>query len=671
MSDEEVEYEVENITQARVEKEKGRKKNQIWKYNVRWKGYGSDDDTWEPKESFVGSEHIIEHFWERANSGGRDYRDMSLFQIGEEFILTGPPRQKRKQQPVKPALTVAPQVSLQPSSSRTLKTGLSVGDKRKGSPSVIEIRDSDDEGRPTKRVREGKEFGKSSPKSPISLPGRDKNIQNTFQRQVSSPTKARISPRKVVRAPSYDEIIPASDDELTRAYDTESVKAATGTDLLGDSHGHVTIADGEEQFRESAMGHGDSPNRAGPGPATTASPATKLPAHRIKAANPKVKVAEIDFPAPEGALSIKARLSGRGTVSSSYHRDKAGNGQKPGPGRSSVGFMKKSTSSLLTFEKGELKTVKGRFNKEVLETKKDDSDSLTGSLWGGDDAMDNDDPDFLNTAPPTAKELLHLAGANSRNEPLPDFEEELSAIVPIMSDSPIASEQPARATEVNFSSSLELHQDSSRPAHWESLQRAKDNLFPLNATSTLHVPMPLWKQPTMFGPLGFGINSQPNEIVASDIAQTSPFFININSLVSIPVILTDVGPSHPGSVSLEFIVAKRGPPGVFYKQKAALVLLDTLRAGGPSAKIGLHPSATSNHQSQFKQFCSRLSDGELYAGMAGDEFLAFCSSNDPILSQRLNISPQLLGQPDDIFVVRVTIENYSAYAEAALAGIEG
>lgn len=57
--------------------------------------------------------------------------------------------------------------------------------------------------------------------------------------------------------------------------------------------------------------------------------------------------------------------------------------------------------------------------------------------------------------------------------------------------------------------------------------------------------------------------------------------------------------------------------------------------------------------------------------MAGNEFLAFCSSNDLTLSQRLNISPQLLGQPDDIFVERVTIENYSAYAEAALAGIEG
>lgn len=49
--------------------------------------------SWEPKESFVGSEHMIEQFWERANTSGRDYQDLSLFKIGEEFDLTGPPRE--------------------------------------------------------------------------------------------------------------------------------------------------------------------------------------------------------------------------------------------------------------------------------------------------------------------------------------------------------------------------------------------------------------------------------------------------------------------------------------------------------------------------------------------------------------------------------------------------
>ena len=48
--------------------------------------------SWEPAESFEGSEDIINRFWERANLGGRDHHDMSLFEAGEEFLPTGPPR---------------------------------------------------------------------------------------------------------------------------------------------------------------------------------------------------------------------------------------------------------------------------------------------------------------------------------------------------------------------------------------------------------------------------------------------------------------------------------------------------------------------------------------------------------------------------------------------------
>ncbi|KAH0583783.1 hypothetical protein H2248_009386 [Termitomyces sp. 'cryptogamus'] len=687
MNDDEVEYEVENITQARVEKEKGRKKNLIWKYRVRWKGYGPNDDTWEPQESFVGSEHIIEQFWERANSGGRDYRDMGLFKVGEEFVLTGPPRRKPKRQSVKPAPVVASQLPPEASNNITSETSPMISDKRKRSLSVTEIQNPDDEVRPNKRVREDKEVVESLPKSPILLPERSGNYRNTSQ--LPLPAKARTSPRKLVRSSPFDEVIPASDDEPANPYDTEDLKAnsrnvTTSTDILetsDDGHGHVgTTVMSEEHSREFAMDTDDSPDHP-----TVDSPnsTTKLPAHRAKAANPKVKITELDYAAPQGALSVKARLSGRGVSTSSVkgsssHRVKAGSGSKPGPGRSSAGFMKKNTSSLLTFEKGELKTVKGHYNKEVHEKNQGSEsydqaeDSPTGSLWGGDDDIANDDgPDSLNAAPPTANELLHLAGADLASEPLPDFEEDPSAIVLVSPDSPpTASDQLVRDVGTDLPLP-EPQQDSSRPAHWESLQRAKNNLFPSNAISTSQVSTSLWKQPTMFGPLGFGLNSRPNEGVASDIAHSSPFFININSSVSIPVILTDVAPSHPGSPSLEFIIAKRGPPGVFYSQSAALVLLDTLRTGGPSAKIGLHPSANLDHKNQFEQFRSRLSAGELYAGMAGDEFLAFCSSDDSLLSQRLNICPQLLGHPGDIFVERVVIENYSAYAEAALAGIEG
>ncbi|KAG6839515.1 hypothetical protein H0H93_005351, partial [Arthromyces matolae] len=81
--------------------------------------------------------------------------------------------------------------------------------------------------------------------------------------------------------------------------------------------------------------------------------------------------------------------------------------------------------------------------------------------------------------------------------------------------------------------------------------------------------------------------------------------------VSIPVVLTKVAPSQPGTPSLETIVAKRGPPGVFYDRERAVALLDTLRTGGPSAKIGLDISATPEHKTQFEKFRARLAAGEL------------------------------------------------------------
>ena len=47
---------------------------------------------WEPIESFEESEDIIGRFWDRVNSGGRDFRKMQLFKAGEVFVPVGPPR---------------------------------------------------------------------------------------------------------------------------------------------------------------------------------------------------------------------------------------------------------------------------------------------------------------------------------------------------------------------------------------------------------------------------------------------------------------------------------------------------------------------------------------------------------------------------------------------------
>ena len=51
--------------------------------------------------------------------------------------------------------------------------------------------------------------------------------------------------------------------------------------------------------------------------------------------------------------------------------------------------------------------------------------------------------------------------------------------------------------------------------------------------------------------------------------------------------------------------------------------------------------------------------------MVGVHILLFCSSENALLSQRLNISPALQSVPAAILVSKVDVENYSGYADAA------
>lgn len=59
--DDDIEYEVEEITGKKISK-KG-----IF-YKVKWKGYSSSESTWEPKENLTNVEELIEEFEKNYNS---------------------------------------------------------------------------------------------------------------------------------------------------------------------------------------------------------------------------------------------------------------------------------------------------------------------------------------------------------------------------------------------------------------------------------------------------------------------------------------------------------------------------------------------------------------------------------------------------------------------------
>lgn len=150
----------------------------------------------------------------------------------------------------------------------------------------------------------------------------------------------------------------------------------------------------------------------------------KIPAHRGRQANPLVKVA--DDPSLthiEGTISTKAYAAGRvpNNPSSSTGPRTTATPQKrvkPGPGRDSAGLQKpKAQSSLLTAEKGTLKTIKGKYpNIKAVATSSQEEESMKA-----DANMDN----THKAIPPSGQELLELAGLNSQAaDTLADFEDD-------------------------------------------------------------------------------------------------------------------------------------------------------------------------------------------------------------------------------------------------------
>jgi len=289
------------------------------------------------------------------------------------------------------------------------------------------------EDRPVKRPREDLPLSGVQTLPPMDLDPLSSGFHN--KSRISAP-RLNLQRPPPKRFSSFDEIIPASDEEnepssgeLTRSHSLHRE-----SDRLHDSSGK-----GGAIATDNPLPVDMQVTQPRHDVESLVEPSSKIPSHRARAMNPRVKmVNDSNMAEMDGAITVKARLMGRGDVLSSSTSAMSRKGSKPGPGRSSSGFSQKNTSSLLMFEKGVLKTVKGRFSKPSDEEKVeaagilDDRGSTPASLFG--DLQDDDEIPGLGSstfvAPPTAEELLELAGAkDSTLNPLPDFEDDDSASV--------------------------------------------------------------------------------------------------------------------------------------------------------------------------------------------------------------------------------------------------
>ncbi|PBK97042.1 hypothetical protein ARMGADRAFT_1010555 [Armillaria gallica] len=603
MTDNEEEYEVESVLLARVAKKSARSKQLIWQYRVKWKGYSSEESTWEPKESFEGSEDILEQFWARANTNGRDIQDLSLFRVDENFYPTGPPRRtgKRKSTGAVPRKS-SPEVKIEaepPAEPKPKsKQARSRSAKRKRSPSV-EIAETEPQ---PKRAR-GRPSGSALPK-PEKKPACQSKDKSAGKRA------AILSSRTKYNRPRKDspEIVPPSEEEEDGDYafnsapvkSTEVSSVQYPPDSISASSPALSLPSSSRSVAEPLV----------------ASASTSIPSHRARATNPLVKMID-NHDGMDGGISTKTRLGASSPKKA-----------KPGPGRSSAGIITKSKSSLLTFTKGGLQSVKGKYVPEKRNEHTHDADVEMAVV----EPTETNPP----LPPPTGEELLNLAGLDAEAaKNLDDYEDESD------SNSPTAAQS--------------------------SLALAKDKLLPTGSINSNNANAP-WRSTisnTIFGPLGLASDVPPAP-ATSDLSQSPTFVLNLDISVKIPVVLTDIVSTPSSSSSWVFIAENKGLPGKFYDDKTALQIFNTLRTGSSAARVVPASNITEEQKARFERFHTRLDDGALFILPVGKEVLAFCSSENALFCQRLNIPPALSCLQKSVLLTRVTVENISAYADVAV-----
>ncbi|KAK0210924.1 hypothetical protein DFS33DRAFT_1378900 [Desarmillaria ectypa] len=611
MTDSEQEYEVESVLLARVAKKSARSKQLIWQYRVKWKGYSSEESTWEPKESFEGSEDILEQFWARANTNGRDIEDLSLFRVDENFYPTGPPRRPGKLKSTgavtvarEPSPEMRPEAEPQPEPKPKLKRTQSRPTKRKRSSSV-EIVETEPQ---PKRTR-GRLSGSAPPKPekklvPLSRQSKDKStVKRSSDASTLSLRTTRNRPRK-----DSPEIVPASEEEEDGDY------AFNSTPIKATEAPSVQYPPGRVSASSPALSLLSSSKSAAGLP--MASSSTSVPSYRACATNPLVKMID-NHDGMDGGISTKTRLGGSSPKKA-----------KPGPGRSSTGIVTKSKSSLLTFTKGGLQSVKGKYVPEKRDEHTHDTDVEMA-------AVEQAERSSL-LPPPTGEELLKLAGLSAEAaKKLDDYEDESE------SNGPTAAQS--------------------------SLALAKEKLLPTGSITSNNASAP-WRSTisnTIFGPLGLASNVPPASITC-DLSQSPTLVLDLDISVKIPVVLINAVSTPSSSSSWVFIAENKGLPGKLYDDKTALQIFNTLRTSSSAARVVPASNITEEQKAHFERFQARLDDGALFILPVGKEVLALCSSENALFCQRLNIPPALSCLKKGVLLTRVMVENISAYADVAV-----
>jgi hypothetical protein len=352
--------------------------------------------------------------------------------------------------------------------------------------------------------------------------------RENFERIGLSRGISRRQQKKRLRSPSFDEIVPASDEEDdgsnlsgplplkdTKSHQSEVEPQAESTAWSKVTGGSSMSTNVSMRDGTTRQGHDNAGlvNELDPlFDIMDEDQSINMPSHRVRAANPLVKM--VDDPhvtVMDGAISVKTRLSGRNPTTppiilgrSFKSRGSRATGVKPEPGRSSSSFIK---NSLLTFEKGSLKTVKGSYkpaeeNKNEMNAVDDRSDSV---ILRGDEipALSG----HATPQPPTADELLGLAGLDAQKaDEISDFEEDPPTSVATPKPTlqrPLAAQPDPAQLAIQQRCVMYIKLKAPKISHLVfSLAVAKDKLFPSStATGAVDTTNTAFKRSSIFDSL--------------------------------------------------------------------------------------------------------------------------------------------------------------------------
>ncbi|EGO18651.1 hypothetical protein SERLADRAFT_454238 [Serpula lacrymans var. lacrymans S7.9] len=580
---------------------------------------------------------MLQAFWDRINTGGRDFNDGKLFKMGEEFVPIGPPRQRKRKRsqnrqsgalnqesPASRALLCEPE-ELEPAEKQGQSSSALVEE-----PQAKRRRGGAFKERPLSKGATKENYKHTIAGGSLSSP-----IPSSLKKSRQPPpscTSANMDERNIVISSDMDDdelLIPSP--ELTRGRfsgtrDSGEVGAGNGfADLQHPGNDEASIRIQPSKLSQSPKGV-TSPNslfsgsppfvdRAVQDIASLPRPSTtpRVPSHRARAAQPLVRFVDdpLSVPRGEGAISVKARLLGRSAQGGTQNGSSSGMASSmasQSPNSSSrhdrpVKGRPKNRSSLLTAHKGELTTVKGTFKPPPAADL-----SLENSDPAGNAAIDIDQELFgveseteeigdkreekakvkASEPAPSGDELLHIAGINEDATNLSDFEEDAPAGNP-KSSAAADAEAPQSSVEVNKQTSP------------SALPSSRD----ISAA---------WKSSTIFGPLYLGVSnshaSPPG--THNDSASRPAFSVTFNTSMSIPVSFKDIYTKN-GSAALDTIIdnVRTGPPGTFYGQNCALSLIHTLQGERTGARVTAEASEGNEGEKQFLHFYNRLHSGEV------------------------------------------------------------